>query len=70
MKLLCIEIYGGCYQKCMGGYIVSQEIERGDIIIYESGIHKAIVVSARASKCFFFIHRSEKIVLINSDIAI
>ena len=35
--------------------IVSQEIERGDIIIvYETGIYKAVVVSARASKCFFF----------------
>ena len=35
-----------------GGYIVSQEIERGDIIVYESGILKAVVVSARASNFF------------------
>ena len=33
--------------------IISQEIERGDIIIvYETRIYKAVVVSARASKCF------------------
>ena len=37
-----------------GATIVSQEIERGDIIVYETGIYKAVVVSARASKCFFF----------------
>ena len=35
-----------------GATIVSQEIERGDIIVYETGIYKAVVVSARASKCF------------------
>ena len=39
----------------MYGGLVSQEIERGDIIVYETGIYKAVVVSARASKCFFFI---------------
>ena len=55
MKILCIEIYGECYQKCMGATIVSQEIERGDTIVYETGIYKAVVVSARASKCFFFL---------------
>ena len=49
MKILCIEIYGKCYQKCMGGYHVSQEIERGDIIVYETAIYKAVVVSASAS---------------------
>ena len=38
-----------------GATIVSQEIERGDIIVYETGIYKAVVVSARASKCFFFL---------------
>ena len=31
------------------------EIERGDIIVYETGIYKAVVVSARASECFFFL---------------
>ena len=36
--------------------IVSQEIERGDIIVYETGIYKAVVVSARASKCFFLLY--------------
>ena len=35
-----------------GAIIISQEIERGDIIVYETGIYKAVVVSARASKCF------------------
>ena len=39
-----------------GATIVSQEIERGDIIVYETGIYKAVVVSARASKCFFFFY--------------
>ena len=38
-----------------GATIVSQEIERGDIIVYETGIYKAVVVSARASKCFFLL---------------
>ena len=38
-----------------GATIVSQEIERGDIIVYETGIYKAVVVSARRSKCFFFL---------------
>ena len=52
-----------------GATIVSQEIERGDIIVYETGIYKAVVVSVRASKCFFSsIYWSGKIVLINSDI--
>ena len=37
-----------------GATIVSQEIERGDIIVYETAIFKAVVVSARAIKCFFF----------------
>ena len=37
-----------------GATIVSQKIERGDIIVYETGIYKAVVVSSRAGKCFFF----------------
>ena len=37
----------------MGGYHVSQEIERNDIIVYETGIYKAVVVSARSSKYIF-----------------
>ena len=37
-----------------GATIVSQEIERDDIIVYETGIYKAVVVTARASKRFFF----------------
>ena len=34
-----------------GPTIVTQEIERGDIIVYETRIYKAVVVSARV---FFF----------------
>ena len=34
-----------------GATIVSQEIERGDIIVYETGIYKAAVVSVNV---FFF----------------
>ena len=37
-----------------GATIVSQEIERNDIIVYETGIYKAVVVSARSSKYIFF----------------
>ena len=37
-----------------GATILSQEIERGDIIVYETGIYNAVVVSARASDFFFF----------------
>ena len=39
-----------------GATIVSQEIERCDIIVYETGIYKAVLVSARASKCFFLLY--------------
>ena len=35
-----------------GATIVSQEIERNDIIVYETGIYKAVVVSARSSNFF------------------
>ena len=43
-------------KKCMGVTIVSKEIECADRIVYETGIYKADVVSARARKCFFFIY--------------
>ena len=56
MKILCIEIFSKCYQNEWGATIVSQEIKRGDIIVYETGIYKAVVVSARASKCFFLLY--------------
>ena len=39
-----------------GVTIVSLEIERADKIVYETGIYKAVVVSARASECFFFFY--------------
>ena len=34
--------------------IVSNEIKCADRIVYETGIYEAVVVSARASECFFF----------------
>ena len=37
-----------------GATIVSQENERNDIIVYETGIYKAVVVSARSNIFFFF----------------
>ena len=39
-----------------GATIVSKEIERGEIIVYETGIYKAVVVSVRASKYFFLLY--------------
>ena len=33
--------------------IVSNEIKCADRIVYETGIYEAVVVSARASECFF-----------------
>ena len=33
--------------------IVSNEIKCADRIVYGTGIYKAVVVSARASECFF-----------------
>ena len=39
-----------------GATIVSQEIERNDIIVYETGIYKSVVVSARSSKYFFLLY--------------
>ena len=53
MKEYCIQIYGECYQKCMGGVtIVSKEIDCADRIVHETGIYKAIVVSTKESECF------------------
>ena len=34
--------------------IVGNEIKCADRIVYETGIYEAVVVSARASECFFF----------------
>ena len=41
--------------KNVWGATISQEIERGDIIVYETGIYKAVVVSARVFFFFFYI---------------
>ena len=46
-----IDIYGECYQKCMGVTIVNNEIECADRIVYETGTYKAVVVSGRAGEC-------------------
>ena len=51
----CIQIYGECYQKCMGGggvTIASKEIDCADRIVHETGIHKAIVDGTKESECF------------------
>ena len=37
----------------LGVTIVSKEIEYADIIFYEIGILRAVLVSARASECLF-----------------
>ena len=38
-----------------GVTIVSKEIKCADRIVYEIGIYKAVVFSARDSECFFYI---------------
>ena len=40
----------------LGVTIVSKEIECADTIVYENGIYEAVLVSARASECFFFFY--------------
>ena len=40
--------------------IVSNEIKCADRIVYETRIYKAVVVSARASECFFFLNIEEE----------
>ena len=51
--------------------IISNEIKCADRIVYETGIYEAVVVSARASECFFSKYWRGKInILIGSDIAI
>ena len=40
----------------LGVTIVSKEIECGDRIVDENGIYRAVLVSARASECFFFFY--------------
>ena len=37
------------------GIISNKDIEGADRIVYETGIYKAEVISARASACFYFI---------------
>ena len=40
--------------------IVSNEIKCADRIVYETGIYEAVVVSARASECFFLLNIEEE----------
>ena len=37
----------------LGVNIISKEIECADTIVEENGIYRAVLVSARASECFF-----------------
>ena len=39
----------------LGVTFVSKEIECADKIVYETRIHKAVVVSTRAGECFFLL---------------
>ena len=52
--------------------IVSNEIKCADRIVYETGIYEAVVVSGRASECFFSSKywRAKNNIMIGSDIAI
>ena len=34
--------------------IGNKDIEGADRIVYETGIYKAVVISARVSECFYF----------------
>ena len=52
MKKYFMDIYGKCYQKCMGGTIVNNKIECADRIVHETGTYKAVVVSGKAGECF------------------
>ena len=36
--------------------IVNNEVECANRIVYETGTHKAVAVSARASECFIFLN--------------
>ena len=54
MRKQCIEIYGGVIKKALGIIIGNKDIEGADRIVYETGIYKAVVISARASECFYF----------------
>ena len=47
-----------CFQKC----IVSNEIKCADRIVYETGIYEAVIVSARASECFFLNIEEERLI--------
>ena len=55
IKILCIEIYGESYQNVLGVTIASEEIECAERIVYETGFHKADVVSTRASDFFYIL---------------
>ena len=48
-----MDIYGKCYNKCMGFYYCYNEIECTDRIFHETGTYRAVVVSGKAGECFF-----------------
>ena len=41
-------------KNALGIIIGNKDIEGADRIVYETGIYKAVVISARASECFYF----------------
>ena len=41
-------------KNALGIIIDNKDIEGADRIVYETGIYKAVVISARASECFYF----------------
>ena len=50
--------------------IVNNETECANRIVYETGTHKAVVVSGKAGGCFISLKLSVKIALIDIGIAI
>ena len=43
-------------KNALGIIIGNKDIEGADRIVCETGINKAVVISARASECFFFLN--------------
>ena len=49
-----------CFKKCIVSNYCN-EIKCADRIVYETGIYEAVVVSARASECFFLNIEEERL---------
>ena len=43
-------------KNALGTIIGNKDIEGADRIVYETGIYKAVVISARASECYFILN--------------